>query len=262
MTRFGVGRSGVCGMCGEAGQLTKTHIPPRCTGNSFAASQVVTIGGDLQTAQAGREREGGIWMRMLCGGCNSAAGLYDLEWARWQQSLLNQLLQEDLDARPQLGGVFLGQLRARPGSFARSSAAACCALMPKLRIDHPELVRAVIEGAVCEPPSGIYLLIELYAGKQALIANGGWRVDTKTGAEVWAGAEILWPGIHLVVTDERGRNNWPSAMLNVFDWLRDPPDVWRDVSLVLPVVDESTSFAPMIEDLSSANLVLGDRRRT
>ena len=200
-------------------------------------------------------------MRLLCGGCNSAAGRYDLEWARWQQSLLNQLLQEDLDARPQVGGIFLGQLRARPGSFARSSVAASCALMPELRTEHPELVRAVTEGSACEAPPGIFLLIELYAGNKALIANGGWRVDLRTGAELWAGAEILWPGIHLVVTDESGRNNWPDAMLNVFDWLRDAPDVWRDVSLVLPVVDESTAFAPMIKNLASANFVLGDRRR-
>lgn len=70
------GKRGPCSICGQTGDLTDNHVPPRAVGNSglwhvrsFSAS--ASVGGDIYFPRSFRD---GLCFRTICARCNSTLG--------------------------------------------------------------------------------------------------------------------------------------------------------------------------------------------
>ena len=149
-SEHGVERFGMCGLCGEAKQLSKTHVPPKAAGNSGKASR---SGVNLNTGELvqSRPREGGAWGYFLCEECNGATG-------NWDETLIEFVLEAGahLLDEPNLEPITLqGQARWYRGRLVRSLLAGMFALSRGLQGQHPGLAKAVISGDAFEMPGNL-----------------------------------------------------------------------------------------------------------
>jgi len=205
---------------------------------------VTAVDGGLDQVRLGRLRDGGTWVRELCRPCNGLTGRYDQEFARWWRALA--LRWEDLRAQP-IGTEAPFQFEdVRPGAFVRSVLAGMHALNPTLRDRWPELAKAVLTGEAIDPPGDILLLLSLYAGDKRYVLGGpgvakGVRLPNGAQGVIQPEAEIPWPPLHLVLVSESGRLPWPLSM-DVMAWLKDPPDLVRDVAVQTAILGEGHLF--------------------
>ncbi len=241
LSNFGHTKTGSCGICGIFGPLTWTHVPPHCAGNVQPASAVVTKPGanSKLVIGAGRPKDGGAARYLLCGGCNNLSGrLYDLAFGQLWHRLAKRLLVDG--GMPPYGGPYtMTENQVDPGAFVRSVLAGMMALNPVLRVDFPELQRAVLEQLPVAPPPDLYLLLALNPDLNLRAAGGKLvRQPTLYGRplkEVVSLAEICWAPLYMVLTDQSGRAEWPSAQ-PILEWLLDAPEQRRTVDLLLPVL--------------------------
>jgi hypothetical protein len=78
---------GPCGLCGEVRKMTKAHVPPQTAGNrNQVTCATVRIHNHIRSN--GRPVAGGMWLRGLCGDCNSLAGArYDPAYGDFTKAL-------------------------------------------------------------------------------------------------------------------------------------------------------------------------------
>ena len=245
-----VGRSnaalaGVCSICGTDGPFTWAHVPPQGASNQAeAANMVADWHGGFDNVRLGRLREGGTRVRTLCQPCNGKAGEYDQEWIDWWKILAVRWDQLAMQPRgPLVLFTFKG---VKPGAFVRSVLAGTHALNATLRTRWPGLASAILNGDLIDPPSDLVLLFSLYTGAKRYVLGGpgiARGVTAPNGAELilQPEAEIPWPPMHLVLVAENGRAVWPGSM-NVLSWLRDAPDVSRDVDIHTVMLSEGDLF--------------------
>lgn len=247
--QHGVKKTGACGLCGVVGPRSWTHVPPHAAGNDQPSATMGTrpVHG-LSRVQPGHRRDGGTAMWFLCEKCNGTTGRFDEEFVRWWRMLV---MDWPNTAARQSGESRVGNFPAvRPGAFIRSVLSGMFALNPTLRPRYPEIATAILTGEPAVLPSGLRLLMSLYRGDTRYVLGHTTVVETQLHGDSLAvnlEGEWAWPPLHLALADESGPRRWPDAM-NISAWMRDHPDVIRDVPAVLGVFDES--------DLSTAHLRL------
>lgn len=127
-----------CGLCGITSPLTRTHVPPQGAGNHGQRYQEQIRDGVRRPAKI---KDGGLWVRGLCGACNSAAGgRYDRAYIAFANEM-----------RPFVGNGRLYVPSSRsvpakavaPGLVARSVLFNMFALWLRLREFAPDLARTL-----------------------------------------------------------------------------------------------------------------------
>jgi hypothetical protein len=197
----------------------------------------------------GRERDGGAWIRGLCGDCNSLlGGNYDEEWARWWNAFADATLADGQPPRSRLCPVWLPA--ARPGAFIRSVLGGLAVLDLTFRTNFPEIAEAVRTGATMQAPDDVALLLNWTVGNHYYVTGSTARatLGVPGGNPIYAHAEVSWPPMDLILVPNESRKEWPSSP-NILDFLQDDPEQTRETSLLLPVIDESRQFAANLSPL-------------
>jgi hypothetical protein len=233
-------RNGHCGVCGNEGRLSWTHIPPRYAGNTGPASPLVTVpDGHCELMSTGREKDGGAAAYLLCEKCNNEAGnWYDPGFGALWHHLANLFLREN--KMPPFGGPYPMRITSvDPGAVVRAVLSGMMAQNPELRTRYPGLQRAVTQKSTVAAPEGLHLLVGLTNDLHLRVAGGtAIRQVVCRGRvlrEVVTFNEWAWAPFYIVLTDKTGRDYWRSAW-DMLCWLADDPGERRDVDLLLPVL--------------------------
>lgn len=160
---------GMCGVCGEWRSLSRSHVPPQAAGNSAAVTRAQMIEGE-RGLRLGRATGGGLWVRGLCGPCNSmAGGRYDAAYADFARRSM-----------PYVGAGRRLAVRAgdtpavtlAPGLVARTVLYGMHALSPGLRRSFPRMASSLARGdAEVRLPDSVGLRLALTPGPTARIAG-------------------------------------------------------------------------------------------
>jgi hypothetical protein len=159
-----------CGLCGEVREMTKAHVPPQVAGNrGRVTSATVRVHNNVRSM--GRLAAGGMWMRGLCGDCNSLAGLnYDTAYGDFAKAMdTYQRARSFLHLPPADPAP---PVRVAPGRVARSILIGMFATTPQLRVMFPGLA-----AALCEQrdhitlPDGASLRMALYPLRRTRLAS-------------------------------------------------------------------------------------------
>ncbi len=117
--------------------MTKAHVPPQVAGNrGRVTSATVRVHNSVRSN--GRLAAGGMWMRSLCGDCNSLAGLnYDSAYGDFAKAL--DTYQRARSSLHLPRAVPAPPVRVAPGRVARSILIGMFATTPQLRVTFPGL---------------------------------------------------------------------------------------------------------------------------
>lgn len=158
-----------CGLCGEVREMTKAHVPPQVAGNrDKVRSATVRVHNNVRSA--GRLAAGGMWMRGLCGDCNSLAGLnYDTAYGAFAKALdIYQRSRSHLH----LPAAPAPPVRVAPGRVARSILIGMFATTPQLRVTFPGLAADLCERRDhITLPDGASLRMALYPLRWTRLAS-------------------------------------------------------------------------------------------
>ncbi len=235
---------GRCTLCGARAKLTKAHVPPKAAFNNRPFSW----GGTTANSQLvyGRPRLGGANLYAHCEPCRAATSPWDDEYIRWAYSFANVLVNSPFKGeRTQIEGTLSG---VRPGRFIRSALAGMTALAPKLLDSHPDLVRAVRQGAASSPTDDLRFLVAVAPDGATATVEGahealalkvsfddgegsGW----KTEATPTISAVIHFAPFSLLLASRQLSASLPH--LDCTEWLNLGVDQEANVQIVLPVVD-------------------------
>lgn len=246
-----------CGLCGNLGQLTKTHVPPRCAGNRGGVRRFTVLSDPENRATASRKLIGGIHFYGLCSRCNSNVqsrwdGAY-CAFAKelWALAASNRIYVPSRIAMP--------NVEVQPGGIARSVLASCFALNPNMRNIYPEVAEALIDDAPSiSLPAPMDLFLALTRGPFARVtgAIGGFhllrpKIDGRN-VGVMTMAQIYFPPLAWQLADA------PESMLLhvedwavVSDWLQLSPNEWRrlpELIANLPLVVHPTRAPGGMDD--------------
>ena len=257
ISHYGHSKIGSCGVCGAYGQLTWTHVPPRCAANIQAARPLVTVpgGGGNRVISLGQEKEGGAAAYLLCRGCNEDAGRwYDPEFGALWVHLAKRLLV-DGEMPPPGGPYVLSIENVDPGAFVRAVLSGMMGICPTLRTQFPELQSAVQLRKLVRPPNNLFLLLALYPELDCWVAGGGSQRNAlgagRSESPVFAFAEYAWSPLYLVLVDRSGCEYWTGAT-DILSWMMDRPGARRRIDLLVPVLTR--------DQLHSAEVHRGVRR--
>lgn len=202
---------GRCRLCGQEGDLTKEHIPPKSSGNKERHTNLTLDDWlrdklEANSKTKGPIEQGGIFGYTLCRRCNSLTGtLYGTEYKEWVNrankmidgfgpgmvATLNQMpgpFGENLDfGCKEDGGV-------KPGAFVRQVLSNMCSLSGSwdLAGRHPTLRRIILEKSLEKLPDELELGMSIYFGPNVRTHGPQLRVDKKTKTWRWL-IEIAYP---------------------------------------------------------------------
>lgn len=191
-----------CGLCGDVRQLSKAHVPPQAAGNRGRVTSAVSRIVEGQRT-SGRPYTGGMWLRGLCGECNSlAGGRYDAAYGDFARRLRTYA---QVASRTSLPDPFSAPaVSVAPGLVARSVMFGMFAISPHLRVLAPELAEDLRSGRTHIPmPDGFSLRFALYPLRTARLTGPVYsqrilkqRQHYNTFAEVFFAplAWVLTPG--------------------------------------------------------------------
>lgn len=215
---------GTCGLCGRAGSLSRTHVPPQAAGNTGAVKRAFLVR-DGGVTGPGRREVGGMYVYGLCARCNSRAGSdYDGAYARFAREV-------GLFLRPEIRAILVDRdampaVTLAPGLVARSVLCAMHALNPRLREKHPDLARSLLCGdSEVILPSDLRLWLALTEERTARIAGPVHSIRPFDMRESYAViAEIFFRPLAWVLASERPIPPAPQLMqtqgwAEVSDWL-------------------------------------------
>lgn len=98
MTKKKVGH---CSICGEFGQLSFEHVPPRSAFNKASVVEYLLDDAIYKTGAKGKTKQKGIGYYTLCEKCNNNTGSwYGNEYARWTRTafeIMRQWQQKDVN---------------------------------------------------------------------------------------------------------------------------------------------------------------------
>lgn len=215
-------KRGVCRLCGERRQLTRTHVPAKSAGNDGYAQAPIIVTDDERREMYGLGRKdlGGMWLRAFCGDCNNRTRVWDEEYARWCPDLFNSL--HDLRNK---GNQLASRVFDRdPGAFVRCLWAWAFALSDTMLTRYPQIADAVISGEPVAPPHNSRMLLaatrDLQFGIQVLSYTIG------VTAPPFVALHIARPAY----------SNLERGLFNTGPWLMQPAGVRQAVEIELPIV--------------------------
>lgn len=211
-------KNGLCGICGEYRLLTKTHVPPQAAGNSGPVTRADVMDHSSSGFGGTRWLIGGMWVRGLCGACNSFAGAkYDEAYGDFAARLWEWLAVGNRLVVPSSQAVPLA-----PGRVSRSILSGMLGISPHTRILHPSLADQMCEGGPVVLPGGLSLRVAIYPGNHAMLAGPmlTGMLDGSSGAINTLATVTFRPLSWALVTtdsdDVLARRGWVDAT----DWLR------------------------------------------
>lgn len=242
--QHGVKKFGACGLCGNVGLRSRTHVPPEAAGNNQPSATIGTrTENGVSVIEPGRRRDGGSAGWFLCESCNGITGGYDEEFIRWWKMLVMDWpnIQSRKSGDTRVGAFPAG----KPGSFIRSVLGGMFAFNPSLLPRYQEVAAAILSGEPGALPPELCLLMSHYRGDVRYVLGQFSIIRTpRNGDSLYAESVALdlqgewaWPPFHLALTNASGVRRWPQAM-NISAWLGDRPADMRDVSVVVGVLDE------------------------
>ena len=217
---------GICGLCGMRGPLSKTHIPAQCAFNTgrYVTRRYLML--RLPGIEEGREQVGGIWVRGLCGACNSrAGGRFDDAYGELARKLLpcwiSDWRETAVHERPVPQFFVL-----RPADVARSILTAMFGLNPNLRQILPNLADDLRSDKPFVIPPGRQLRLALCRGSRTRVCGAIGGVDLL--GPPWRGgrlslmsdASVYFPPLAWELADEGAitRQAGFSSLLDAFKW--------------------------------------------
>ena len=169
---------GSCGLCGQVGPLSKTHVPPRCAGNGGPVKRFRVVTDSANRATSGSKRVGGVHFFGLCVSCNTKVqGRWDGSYCEMAR-LLWPLATGQALVLPRVVTMPAGLVS--PGEVARFVLAGGFALNPNMRIMYPEIADALIDDAgSISLPDQIALRLAITPGPMARVTgamsgSGSW----------------------------------------------------------------------------------------
>lgn len=239
------GEPGVCGICGQIGPLSRTHVPAKCAGNDQGVQRrYLQRGASGGLALSPKRFRGGLYVYGLCGKCNSVAGRWDPAYKELSVGLRSCWSSGMLD----LPGnrIDLPSVSIRPSSIARSILMGFFGVNHSLRDRFPDLAFGLLAGS--EPlclPSKLRLRVALAQGTSGRLTGAIHTRQvigpTSTGGQLslLSSAAVYFPPLawqlaspDSILLDEQG---WADASL----WLEVPlagrcdvRDLFRDLPLV------------------------------
>lgn len=208
-----------CGLCGRSGRLTRTHIPPQCAGNydSVLRYYYNSRGQDSRSAES-YKRQGGMQSDMLCESCNNLQSRYDKAYATLARSLLPWWLNSSL----QLHRMDPPHIEFQPGAVVRSVIIGMFGLNPHLRVRHPDIASALINGShISNMPPGARLYLALARGHRARV-TGYRQIHTSLATRqltVESLAQIYFPPLAWILADESKSLLDFEGWIDVSPWL-------------------------------------------
>lgn len=211
-------KTGQCGVCGESRALTKTHVPPQAAGNTGLVERADVMSENSRGIVAGRWLIGGMWVRGLCGECNSfAGGLYDKAYGDFATRLWEWLKVGTRIALPSAQPILLA-----PGRVSRAILSGMLGISPHIRVLHPTLADQMYRGGPVVLPGGLSLRVAVYPGNAAMLAGPMLTgILDRSSAAINTLATVTFRPLSwaLVTTDTDdilARRGWIDAT----DWLR------------------------------------------
>jgi hypothetical protein len=254
---------GECGLCGRRGNLTKTHVPPRCAGNRGRVKRFTIISDSEHRAAATTKRIGGVHFYGLCARCNGdLQGMYDGEYCKLAKALWPIATDSAIHLPPR---VRVPDTTVRPGAVARSVVIGAFALNPRMREVHPDLARALVSrDASTTIPEPLTLNLALTRGPNARVTGsigGFYLFRPKVGGRnvgIMSMAQIYFPPLAWQLADQ------PESVLlrqegwhDVSSWLEVPPSepavlsaLVRDLPLVVHPTRHPAGLQDWVELLS------------
>lgn len=212
--------------------MTKAHVPPQSSGNTGLVTRRRIRSTGQGSLSAGTDNIGGIWVRGLCGRCNSlAGGRSDAAYAQFADALIAWILRSSSLLVP--NGA--PPVRVSPGPVARSVLYGMHALSPHLRVLYPDLADALRDGLDSIPlPVGMRLRLALYLGRTARVAGPihAHRVLGPSSA-FESFAEIFFPPLAWVLESDAGQESALSDWADVSEWSLYGQDVSLDLRLLV-----------------------------
>jgi hypothetical protein len=247
-----------CGLCGTKTQLTRTHVPPQCAGNTGLVYRRFWISRD-QTLSHGRPQIGGLHVYGLCKKCNGIQALYDPAYCELARALYPCWIRGEV-ALPG-GRMELPNPQIAPGAVARSVLVSMFGLNANLRMMYPQLAESLHQQAdSIQLPVDVQLRLALARGTTARVTGPifGHSIRTRIGFSTMA--QIYFPPLAWQLADNNppAIPNGPSLLdrqgwADVSNWIMSIPADRRNLhSLVrsLPAVVHPTHDARHAEDWS------------
>ncbi|SCE34808.1 hypothetical protein GA0115237_1119122 [Streptomyces sp. ScaeMP-6W] len=241
-----------CGLCGDIRQLSKAHVPPQAAGNR---NQVTSAVSQIVNGQrtSGRPYAGGMWLRGLCGECNSlAGGRYDAAYGDFARRLRSYT---KVARRATLPEPFSAPaVSVAPGLVSRSVMFGMFAISPHLRTLSPGLAEDLRSGRThITMPDGFSLRFALYPLRAARLTGPVYSQRILSRRQHYHTlAEVFFSPLAWVLTPGRKSTSLETTE-NVLDvqgwgcadeWLHYGDDVTsidlRNLCRKLPVVNHPT----------------------
>jgi hypothetical protein len=157
--------------------MTKSHLPPRCSGNRGQVARYRTVE-EERVARPGRQMTGGLHFYGLCTNCNGLQSKYDGAYAHladlvrplWTRTQVLLLPSQKL----QLPSALFS-----PGGASRSMLIGMFGLSPNLRTRYPQLADDLRNEKVSiRLPGDLRLRIAIARGKRARLTGsvGGFEM--------------------------------------------------------------------------------------
>ena len=243
-----------CGVCGAHGSMTKAHVPPQSSGNTGLVTRRRIRSTGEGTLSPGPDNIGGIWVRGLCGTCNSlAGGRYDAAYAEFADDVLAWALRSS----PTLVPNNVPPVRVYPGPVSRSVLYGMYAISPHLRVLFPALAASLRDGEdSIALPVGMRLRMAIYLASQARVAGPIHAQKVLGGASSFESfAEIFFPPFAWVLESDQGDQSALRAWADLSEWPLYGQDMSLDLRLLVghvPTVShplaDSDSWIQMFSD--------------
>ena len=235
-----MGAQGSCRICGQFGDLTFEHIPPKAAFNKDRVRSISLtewVAREDLDYTGGRIQQRGMGAEVLCGRCNSFLGreyvIEYREWARWGIGVLGI-------APPDARAVAATIPRRRPLRFLKQCVAMVMgANAPGFSAIHPALQKFVLDASEKNLPDRYDVYLTLFRGPRARTAGVSGNIDLYTGTTRIM-SEVAFPPFGILMAFDSPP---PESAFGRINDLRqfDPEDV-VDVRLGLLIGEGHTPF--------------------
>jgi hypothetical protein len=147
-------RDDPCRLCSNVGDLTRTHVPSKASGNRGHARPLgerIAPDGSRVLELGSGTRDSGSWGWWFCASCNRDTSRWEVEHSRWQRACLEGIRQHGSPLVPI-------ELRDHdPGAFVRALWAWMFAVDDMLLDEHRNLAAAIRSGDAVRQPQDLRL---------------------------------------------------------------------------------------------------------
>lgn len=203
-----------CALCRKSTDLTRAHIPPQCAGNTGDRVSRMRPYLDDGTMRHDTPKDGGLWLRTICRGCNALASRFDDAYGdfvrRVEQS--RRLSSRSIALPGLVSGV--PAIHVAPGRVARSLLHCMVALAPSLHAVHRQFVDALArdEPEIRLPP-GLQLRVARVEGRACRISSAYSMMQVLGRRQMYdVFAEVCFPPLVWVLHSPPAENLGPSLV--------------------------------------------------